>query len=59
MCNACGFLCCASDQFGGCGCDCSVAGCAVICSNCHEEGHDADECDYPDDDEDDYAESAL
>lgn len=21
MCNACGFLCCASDELGGCGCD--------------------------------------
>lgn len=21
MCNACGFLCCGSDEFGGCGCD--------------------------------------
>lgn len=21
MCNACGFLCCGSDKFGGCGCD--------------------------------------
>jgi len=21
MCNACGFFCCGSDEFGGCGCD--------------------------------------
>lgn len=27
MCNACGFLCCASDSFQGCGCDCEYAEC--------------------------------
>lgn len=28
MCNACGFLCCASDEFSGCGCnDCECEAC--------------------------------
>lgn len=36
MCNACGFLCCASDVFGGCGCD-----------HCHEPAcRDDDEDDF-------------
>ena len=34
MCNACGFLCCASDVFEQCGCE----GCAVI--ECHEKCED-------------------
>jgi len=27
MCNACGNLCCGSDEFGGCGCDCEEQEC--------------------------------
>lgn len=36
MCNACGFLCCASDVFEGCGCDhCPEPDCHA-CFNCGE-----------------------
>jgi len=41
MCNACGFLCCGSDQFGGCGCEhCGEEACLRICKLCGEN-----ECD--------------
>ncbi len=44
MCNACGFLCCGSDRFGGCGCD--------HCDNpeCWDDDSylDEDDDDYPD-----------
>lgn len=37
MCNACGFLCCGSDQFGGCGCEsCGEEGYLDICDQCGE-----------------------
>lgn len=39
MCNACGFLCCASDVFARCGCDCDNPECWDI---------DEDEYDEPD-----------
>lgn len=35
MCNACGFLCCASDAFEGCGCyTCGDPDCEVYCDEC-------------------------
>lgn len=37
MCNACGFLCCASDCFEGCGCD------HCGCSSCWTEDDDFDD----------------
>jgi hypothetical protein len=41
MCNACGFLCCASDEFGGCGCEhCGEPECLRLCKYCGEN-----ECD--------------
>jgi len=44
MCNACGNLCCGSDEFGGCGCD-----------GCDEPECWSDDIDYFDDDyADDY-----
>lgn len=50
MCNACGFLCCASDCFEGCGCDhCSNPACWPQCDNCGEPGCDG-ECGGPDED---------
>lgn len=37
MCNACGFLCCGSDQLGGCGCEhCGEEGCLNLCDICGE-----------------------
>lgn len=37
MCNACGFYCCASDQFEGCGCDtCGYEECLQLCEECGE-----------------------
>lgn len=36
MCNACGFLCCASDVFEGCGCD------HCECYECHSSDDDID-----------------
>lgn len=36
MCNACGFKCCASDQFSGCGCDCDNPECWTKCDECGE-----------------------
>lgn len=43
MCNACGFLCCGSDEFSGCGCD----GCP--CEDCW-----SDDEDFFGDDDDEY-----
>lgn len=41
MCNACGFLCCGSDQFGGCGCD------HCACEDCwSDEPDDTDDEEY-------------
>ncbi len=41
MCNACGFLCCGSDEFGGCGCEsCGCDECLRLCDVCGEN-----ECD--------------
>lgn len=41
MCNACGFLCCGSDEFGGCGCEhCGEPDCLRLCAACGEN-----ECD--------------
>lgn len=40
MCNACGFQCCGSDMFGGCGCD----GCD--CEECWSQDEDRDEDGY-------------
>ena len=57
MCNACGFLCCASDEFHGCGCDnCDEEECWTICDPIN--GIHSDYCDCPIDDfeEDDYDE---
>jgi len=35
MCNACGFQCCASDEFEGCGCDdCDDPACWSRCEYC-------------------------
>lgn len=37
MCNACGFLCCGSDMFDGCGCDhCPHSGCWDIAEDDYE-----------------------
>lgn len=46
MCNACGFLCCGSDQFSGCGCDhCDEPDChSETCFNCGQPLCDGD-CD--------------
>lgn len=39
MCNACGFYCCASDEFDGCGCE----GCyKIACLPAEDEGNDED-----------------
>lgn len=41
MCNACGFLCCGSDELGGCGCEhCGEPECLRLCDICGEN-----ECD--------------
>ena len=46
MCNACGFICCAWDGMGGCGCD--------HCSNpaCWDDDEDWDKEEFEDDDDD-------
>lgn len=58
MCNACGFLCCGSDEFGGCGCEhCGEDGCLRLCKLCGENecdgacAHGDDLGDYADYDE--------
>lgn len=43
MCNACGFFCCGSDEFSGCGCD-----------HCDEPDCWSDDEDFFGDDDDDY-----
>ena len=59
MCNACGFLCCASDEFSGCGCDsCGEPECAAECDpinnmhaedcRCPADDFDPNEFGYPD-----------
>ena len=51
MCNACGFICCASDEMEACGCEtCGCSACLAICERCGENGcdgmcEDADEYD--------------
>ena len=50
MCNACGFYCCANDDFGGCGCDCKEPECWT-CTNCQGDGHLADVCPEPTEDD--------
>lgn len=43
MCNACGFQCCASDVFSGCGCD------HCNCEHCwSDDADDGPECDHED-----------
>jgi len=42
MCNACGFLCCGSDLFEGCGCDCPYQECWDI----EEDDYEGDDDDY-------------
>lgn len=43
MCNACGFLCCGSDQFGGCGCEhCRDEACLRLCKLCGKNECDGD-----------------
>lgn len=43
MCNACGFMCCGSDEFGGCGCNhCGEPECHAACFNCGLDGCDGD-----------------
>lgn len=55
MCNACGFLCCASDVFSGCGCDhCGEEACLDLCEHCGENQCDGfcgsdDDFEYLDD----------
>lgn len=50
MCNACGFLCCGSDEFGGCGCEhCGHPDCLPrTCWACNEPISDCI-CDEVDD----------
>lgn len=58
MCNACGFLCCASDQMDACGCDhCNFPECWSICDVCGETGDNCD-CDYADDEPDEHDDEA-
>ena len=56
MCNACGLLCCGSDQLSGCGCNrCEEPDCAEQCEDCGDDiewCHCDDEDEYPDDEED-------
>lgn len=50
MCNACGNLCCGSDEFEGCGCDhCDEPDCHSGCFFCGERDCDAD-CQYDEED---------
>lgn len=51
MCNACGNLCCGSDEFGGCGCtSCGEPECDAGCLMCGEHDCDGD-CVSDDDDQ--------
>ena len=56
MCNACGFLCCGSDEFSECGCDhCEEPDChSAVCFNCGSRFCDGD-CDDPEEDHYDFA----
>jgi hypothetical protein len=57
VCNACGFLCCGSDEFEGCGCyHCGEPACLRICKHCGEN-----ECDgyCQSDDDDGYYDAAY
>lgn len=43
MCNACGNVCCGSDEFGGCGCDgCDDPACWAPCDYCNSIDCDGD-----------------
>lgn len=49
MCNACGNLCCGSDEFGGCGCyHCGNPECAAACYFCDDPDCEGD-CQSDDD----------
>jgi hypothetical protein len=48
MCNACGFHCCASDEFGGCGCDCYEPACWSEEEEDEDDGEGAREYGIPD-----------
>ncbi len=57
MCNACGFLCCGSDQLGECGCDhCDEPACHTVncwmCGAAYCEGECARDDYFPEDDDD-------
>jgi len=55
MCNACEYLCCASDKLEACGCDCEVEACwSEVCKFCGERAlpFEPHEC-YAEPDEDD------
>ena len=52
MCNACGFLCCASDVDRQCGCDCAgYAGCWERCDDCGDVTQFGDPCMCDEDDD--------
>ena len=61
MCNACGLMCCASDQLRECGCDaCTIPGCWERCDLCGETIQWSGDClcdeqydEYPDNDRED------
>ena len=57
MCNACGLLCCGSDQLDGCGCNrCGEPDCAERCQDC---GDDIEWCHCDDEDDDAYPEEYI
>jgi hypothetical protein len=43
-------MCCAHDDFSGCGCDCEDPAC-WHCSNCGKDGHQEDGCPMPRDED--------
>ena len=51
MCNACGLMCCGSDQLSACGCDCADADCWPRCEVCDQQLWPGDPCDCDDEDE--------
>lgn len=64
MCNACGFSCCAFDDFEGCGCNCAEWRCRVSrCGGCGQSIDATDpgaDCDcYPDDWDDDAPDNGV